>query len=1033
MNQHEVEHAVRTGFTQVLQRGEGVFRAEKEHNETTYQVCYVDASQHIFAPDFDLDDYQRRLLMEDYYSLDGALQWNFYLYFLVDEERKNDQTFEELKHRVEEDKNLARKFLLTLSEFESLLSPSKVHGVLEAPLDIIDLWKKKLSSDLADVFDETINMKSVVATYLTKKKGSRAAPSIQHHSVKPFPLIKQLKLVKYREFPKRRSYEFGYVNLIHGPNAVGKTSLLEAVELAACGKTIRNSEKVEKFQFKLTPFDSDAEINMSLQSEVEYRSRDHFWYGRNYPRDNHLHESFARFNYFDADAAVRFSERIDKGGGVGKTLTQVVFGPDVDRIFQRIEKIRDLFETENRALKNVQQTDEITMKRRDLELQEKTRADAEVVSQDAVKHRLQTLNILLDNYQPEALEKLIRQLGESSVSIASWNTARDKFGIETYASFDKTITLLKKISGELEQYENLVKSHLEKENKANKLLHGIGSNLKLLERLREYESSGAINLPRLNEHNDTLTKRIQNLDEAIRLFSKVDNKVLQKYIGFELLKAKEQIRSELMTLRERESEHQSRLQQLKKHLDQASLMIKQIRSLGDSLVEQNPETDECPLCGTNLKPSTLAKRLEKPIKTIDSTRTEIDELLKSGTEIAHERTATESRSVALELIVQGLTAVKKDTNIQSTIAQLLKTFEQVRVEQLEDKGKLEVVKQKILLYSADGFTIEELNRLEQELKLNGTSNSLLQTIETRITDCKNELNRINSEIVREQHQRNAVLQNIQLVKSNNSALMKDLSAHSALETINDIRNLLTEVEQLKRILPLSNHDTPSSVSTRLSEAKQLVSTYLRSVAEQKSLVELQTIVARLDESIRARDITLKASVKAINILTKVILEEKPEKFLEVFLSKYQDLISIIFDQIHSPREFNGIVLQGNELYARRISDNTTVGLTELSTGQRTALVLSVFLAMNKAIKKGPRTLIFDDPVAYVDDMNVLSFLDYLQKLAIEGDRQIFFTTANQRIATLFAKKFDFLSMEPNGFKSIKLSRLEYDKNVPLLS
>ena len=57
---------------------------------------------------------------------------------------------------------------------------------------------------------------------------------------------------------------------------------------------------------------------------------------------------------------------------------------------------------------------------------------------------------------------------------------------------------------------------------------------------------------------------------------------------------------------------------------------------------------------------------------------------------------------------------------------------------------------------------------------------------------------------------------------------------------------------------------------------------------------------------------------------------------------------------------------------------------------------------------GAKILLIDDPIAHVDDLNCLSFLDYLRDVALQGKRQIFFATANEKIASLFERKFDFL-------------------------
>jgi ABC-type phosphate/phosphonate transport system ATPase subunit len=39
------------------------------------------------------------------------------------------------------------------------------------------------------------------------------------------------------------------------------------------------------------------------------------------------------------------------------------------------------------------------------------------------------------------------------------------------------------------------------------------------------------------------------------------------------------------------------------------------------------------------------------------------------------------------------------------------------------------------------------------------------------------------------------------------------------------------------------------------------------------------------------------------------------------------------------------------------------------------------------LTSAPRVMLIDDPIAHVDDLNSLSFLDYLREIAIRGHRQ----------------------------------------------
>lgn len=130
-------------------------------------------------------------------------------------------------------------------------------------------------------------------------------------------------------------------------------------------------------------------------------------------------------------------------------------------------------------------------------------------------------------------------------------------------------------------------------------------------------------------------------------------------------------------------------------------------------------------------------------------------------------------------------------------------------------------------------------------------------------------------------------------------------------------------------------------------------------------------------------------------------------------------IEAIFSQIHSPAEFAGIGSSLSTLL--RKESNKEASLSEISTGQRAAFALSIFLAQNAHISNtAPPVILIDDPIAHVDDLNSLSFLDYLREIALSGEKQIFFSTASNKLATLFERKFDFMGSD--DFKRFNLER-----------
>jgi ABC-type lipoprotein export system ATPase subunit len=129
-------------------------------------------------------------------------------------------------------------------------------------------------------------------------------------------------------------------------------------------------------------------------------------------------------------------------------------------------------------------------------------------------------------------------------------------------------------------------------------------------------------------------------------------------------------------------------------------------------------------------------------------------------------------------------------------------------------------------------------------------------------------------------------------------------------------------------------------------------------------------------------------------------------------------IEMIFSRIHSPAEFRGLG-SGWTTVVRRI-DGAEAKMSEISSGQRAAFALSIFLAQNAQLRMAPPIILMDDPIAHVDDLNSLSFFDYLRDVALAGMRQILFATASEKLAALFQRKFDFLG--PKEFRRIDLIR-----------
>ncbi len=136
-------------------------------------------------------------------------------------------------------------------------------------------------------------------------------------------------------------------------------------------------------------------------------------------------------------------------------------------------------------------------------------------------------------------------------------------------------------------------------------------------------------------------------------------------------------------------------------------------------------------------------------------------------------------------------------------------------------------------------------------------------------------------------------------------------------------------------------------------------------------------------------------------------------------TKYLDNINSLFKRLHQPPDYEKIVLSGDEnSFDIRIKPKYYEDLQYplvLSSGQRAALAISMFLTYNLYGRKSPKIILMDEPIQQVDDLNSLNFLDVLRWI-IEGsdsDRQIVISTANSKVAALIKRKFSYLGENYN--------------------
>ena len=335
---------------------------------------------------------------------------------------------------------------------------------------------------------------------------------------------------------------------------------------------------------------------------------------------------------------------------------------------------------------------------------------------------------------------------------------------------------------------------------------------------------------------------------------------------------------------------------------------------------------------------------------------------------------------------------------------------------LQGKTKIETTLAQVI---AIGGSISEFKSLRKEIGAYLNSNNPFEK-----KDVNNLLLHLEDDIEK-------IVDNIEKLSKENDLLISNLNKSLQLkETTNNISEILDGIKfqdekvkalersfiKIKTYLDLPDDQSVAELSKDLYILEENIKSIRDSENRQK---ELQRVTKELEE---AKSFISENTLKhtrlkiAVEVLQRLKSSDGENVLVDYFNNNLKE-IKDIFKTIHSPQEFTDLKFENKRLTLYR--NDVKHSVSQISTGQRAALVISIFISLNRKLKNGPNIIIFDDPVTFIDDFNVLSFLDFLRYFIVKENKQIFFATANKKFSTLFKKKFDFLGEE---FREFNLTR-----------
>lgn len=1032
MNQMSIIPILRQHFGTNISGERNVFKCHKFFQDNIYKILYVDLTDFWLKEDNsdqNLEKYIESILQKDYYSNAGPLQWNYYYIFVSDTNIIKENKAK--KVIVEKNEVYARKYIMSISQLSDWLNQLENIGsvsTINAKNDLATIWIEKLrESSLDAVFLDNVSYKDGVSNYITgtpiRENDEFEMNNVVADDIYPINRIEKLKLNKYRPFPTIKEYNLGLVNIFKGSNGSGKTSLLEAVELMLCGCTNRNPElngNEIDIIMKTTGNINEIQYQPIKKYNRIYRERDRLWYNNNTPNNKkcNIYERFNRYNFFNSDAAYQLSYG-DKSE-IKKAFEDIALGTEVNRLEERIDGFYTRFNEERKKYKRIitdaqaEQTEIEEMLKNIKDINDEPEKLLEELINETKK-----LNWKINESDKRKIitffEKNITKVKYRVQDIKDKNTLLDDVNkIQIVSSLEK-LTQAKSQINDLYIYEKELTS---KKDLSNDELFDYIEKINILKRAEPYFKEEEIDqLQGLTEKINSKNLELDKLKKIQKILNDINNQVFitsdETFDTLEnkLIKESEVKEKELKQIIQRINEQESNLNKIEK-------LLIEIKASAKEYLHLDKEATECPLCHAQHEKYELIKILETSKHVINNPNDhEIQQKLKA--KYQHE---IEVIDLQLESLLRFKNSIKEilgqdniliDGTIRQLSQEISKKLESYRgyTEQLIQLEEL------LTKFTNKGLSEEEFIKIKRDLiylkfDINNISEykTCKMNYEKKIEELKYDIRIYESQIEKNKKDIDNLFMSVGIYNSDKKGLSNHINAaNTALKNYEEIEAIICLNPEISIYDLERNISTVSEIFEKYKEIKQKKEEYEASVGGS------QKKISKINSVIENNTYFLNNAIKACEVIEDIQGNFGKSDYLKEFIEHNRTAILEIFKIIHSPKEFENIYLNNDSISLQRVEPNELSIISEISAGQRAALALAIFFALNQKLSDGPEILLFDEPAVNIDDLNVLSFIDYLRELVIKSGKQIFLATANENFAYLLKKKFDFLGAELKEF------------------
>jgi exonuclease SbcC len=964
--------------------GQDIYKGTLTIDEKVAGIYYFDLSNNI--PD-DFDNYQEQLLSDEFYDNPGSKQWNYYLFLL------NDTLSDERKRLIERDDRYARKFVLDEEGFDDFFHFEEANK--EINNNIVSQWKQALdSADLQEVYGQEtyVDIFERFSSNSTRKNKA-AGKKVSLVEVDRITFVDRVLLKdNFRKYPKDlRDLKFGRVNLLHGINGVGKTSVFESIELMLCGATYRNEKQVNPNRCIEASYNHSGKmVAYQAKNPSLYQSRDLEWYATTNNRGNTLFNSFNRFNYFNADAAQKLSAAGSEEE-ISEALIDIVLGPEFSHIKDRSTKMMTRVSP---AYKKIEV--ELAQMRQKL---------------------AQAVKVIKERGQPDNVNSMLEEISQVIADIQFLDTGLNfssQPSIVEQQNNRVQVTLSYLMSNDMryDTRDNLQQELLlfkEKKTAFTKLIADMKTHNSALsehqKNLRRLETDRDVVSRAISYLQDGRFIQLRGIDEKIKGLSFTRQKKLfvkttvaegiksAPPIEIEITAFLEQLRTKLATDEAEKGRLDKEVVKAMGKLGKVEALLKQIKLSGAEFLELDKSSINCPMCRSKFDRSELEDRISQVDIAILGNTTDLVEENRKKANLLVEQMANSN------VLIQNIEKVSAaynayfDTTQNVTVKEAVKSLAAIIVSITETDAEIKRLNEVLEFGKLSGKFEQDLRNIDFALQ-----NILEIPVETSLselgvlTELKSGLE---AQISAQESGRLDITEKRYAVGLEIKALLgypaeHQIDAKVAEETFKKDQDKLEILEryfiELASIVRLKTDDSIIALRQKSDLLRANIASYRDALKVEVELNSAKKEEAESLKFIAENDIKYERLKKAYETLKTLSENEESSKQLEFFFNQNFREIADIFRSIHSPREFSDLRYTGKKISL--LDENGDIrGITEISTGQRSALALSIFLSLNKKLVEGPNLIMFDDPVAFIDDFNALSFLDYLRNYVLRSGRQ----------------------------------------------